>query len=564
MFGTIRKHQKWLWAVIITVTIVTFVIYFGPQSRVNSNVRYANHGSIDGRKITDQDFLDAWREVHLHHFVINGRWPEEDKRSGFDPERETYQWLLVVRKQEELGIRVGDQATQQMARQMLAAFERSGLSSSQVFFEKVLAQRGYGVDDFERFVRHFVGIQELINVIGLSGKLIPPEQVKALYQRDHQELATDAVFFWATNYEAKVQVPPDALAQFYTNREVNYAIPERVQVAYVWFNVTNYLPQAQTQITNLNEIVDANYQRMGTNLPPEEAKAKLRDQLIRQEATYLARAKATAFADVLFDTNPPKPEGQKQPALSNNQPLQSLKQLAESNNLPFQVSGPFDRDSTPKDLEVGPEFAKTAFALNPEEPYSQPVIGEDGVYVLALDKKIPRETPPLDQIRDRVTADYKRAQAMRMAQQDAAGLAASATNGFAQGKSFTNICAEANVKMLPLPPFSISTRSLKEVEDSVPLSQVKQAAFGTSPGKVAPVVPTSEGAMVLYVAAKLPLAPANEAKDLPTYLAQLRRTRQQEAFDEWLRRQAETGLRDTPLARPKPPPALGAKTGSAS
>jgi SurA N-terminal domain/PPIC-type PPIASE domain len=563
MFGTIRKHQKWLWAVIITVTIVTFVIYFGPQSRVNSNVRYANHGSIDGRKITDQDFLDAWREVHLHHFVMSGRWPEEDKRSGFDPERETYQWLLVTRKQEELGIQVGDQAAQQMARQMLAAFERNGVSSPQVFFDKILGPKGYQVDDFERFVRHFVGIQELINAVGLSGKLIPPDQAKTLYQRDHQELATDAVFFWATNYEPKVQVPSEALTQFYTNREVNYTIPERVQVAYVRFNITNFLPQAQTQITNLNEIVDANYQRMGTNLPPEQAKAKLKDQLIRQEAIYLARTKATAFADVLFDMNAPKTESQKQVPSSGNQPLQFLKQLAESNSQPVEVSAPFDRDSTPKDLEVGPEFAKAAFTLNPEEPFSQPVIGEDGVYVMALDKKLPRETPPLDQIRDRVTADYKHAQAMRMAQQDAAGLAASATNGLAQGKSFTNICAEANVNMVPLPPFSISTRSLKEVEDIVPLSQLKQVAFGMSPGKVAPV-PTSEGAIVLYVKAKLPLDPANEAKDLPSYLAQLRRTRQQEAFDEWLRRQAETGLRDTPLGRAKPPPVMGAKSGSAS
>jgi len=35
MFGTIRKHQTWLWAIIITLTIISFVIYFGPQSRVS-------------------------------------------------------------------------------------------------------------------------------------------------------------------------------------------------------------------------------------------------------------------------------------------------------------------------------------------------------------------------------------------------------------------------------------------------------------------------------------------------------------------------------------------------
>jgi len=562
MFGTIRKHQKWLWAVIIVVTIVSFVIYFGPQSRVNSNVRSTNHGSIDGEKITDQDYLNAWLEVRLHHFMTTGRWPDEDKTSGFDPETETYKWLLVVRKQQQLGIHVSDQAVQQVARQMFAGIERAGYSSPQVFFEKVLQPHGIQPNDFERFVRHYVGLQELIRVVGLSGTLIPPDQAKALYQRDHQELATDAVFFWASNYEAKVQVPPAALAQFYSNRVANYMIPERVQVAYVRFNVTNFLSQAQAQVTNLNEIVEANYQRLGTNLPPEEAKARLRDELIRREALILARHRATAFDDVLFDTIPSVPVGGKEPPLSATRPLDSLKRLAGSNNLPVQVSAPFDRESAPSDLDVGSDFVKAAFALDPEEPFSQPIIGQDGVYVMTLDKRIPRETPSLEKVHDQVLSDYKRAQAMRMAQQDAAGLVIMATNALPQGKSFTNICVLAGMKPVSLTPFSISTRTVEEVEDVLPLSQLKQAAFQTPPGKVAPVLPTSEGAIVLYVAAKLPLDPAREKAEFPTYLEQLRRTRQQEAFNAWFSREATTGLSDTPAGRPQPPPVLGSKKAS--
>lgn len=556
MFGTIRKHQKWLWAVIITLTIVSFVIYFGPQSRVNSNVRAANHGSIDGRKITDQDFLDAWREIHLHHFVTRGVWPEEDKRdrSNFEPERETYEWLLIVQKQRELGIHVGDEAAQQMARQIIQAFQRSGVSTAQAFFDRI-AQKGYHIDDFERFVRHFVGLQELRDTIGLSGELIPPDQAKSLYERDHQEVATEAVFFWSTNYEARVPITPEMLGQFYSNMVATYRIPERVQVDYIRFDVTNFLTQAQSQITNLNELVDMNLQRMGTNLFPEaksedERKAKIREQLIRQQALYLARGKAMDFANVLFAMNPPKPE--------------NLKLLAASNNLPVEVTAPFDRDSTPKDLEVGQDFTKAAFALTADEPYSPPLIGQDGVYLIAMDKTIPSETPPLDQIRDRVTSDYKHEQSMRMARQDAVGLVSTITNGFAQGKSFTNICAEANAKPVPLPPFSITTPSVKGVEDIVSLGQLKQIAIETPSGKVAPALPTREGAMVLYVIGKLPLDPAREKTELPNYLAQLRRTRLQEAFGEWLRRQAETGLRDTPAGQPKPPPTMGTKTASAS
>ena len=33
MFGTIRRHQKWLWIAVSTVTIISFVAFFSPQQR---------------------------------------------------------------------------------------------------------------------------------------------------------------------------------------------------------------------------------------------------------------------------------------------------------------------------------------------------------------------------------------------------------------------------------------------------------------------------------------------------------------------------------------------------
>ena len=104
------------------------------------------------------------------------------------------------------------------------------------------------LDDFGRFVRHYLGIQEMIGTLGLSGKLVTPQEARELYQREHQELATEAVFFSASNYLAKVSVPPEAIAQFYTNRLASYRIPDRVQVSYVQFEFTNFLDQAKQEL----------------------------------------------------------------------------------------------------------------------------------------------------------------------------------------------------------------------------------------------------------------------------------------------------------------------------
>src|SRR5262249_21514973 len=153
----------------------------------------------------------------------------------------------------------------------------------------------------------------------------------------------------------------------------NYAIPDRVQVNYVVFGVTNLLPQAEAELsTNLTDLIEANYQRLGTNYfadakSPEEAKGKIREQLIRSQALSFSCKKAVDFANVLFDIKPTRPE--------------NLQQLAQTNGLTANLSEPFDRDDGPKDVQAGQDFIKAAFALTPEEPFAGPIIGRDGVYV---------------------------------------------------------------------------------------------------------------------------------------------------------------------------------------
>jgi parvulin-like peptidyl-prolyl isomerase len=561
MFGTIRRHQTWLWAVIITLTIISFVIFFSPYSKMNSDRRGpADYGSINGETVTEPQFQQARREVELHHFFMSGRWPEEERNSSFDPLRETYQWLLLCQKQDQMGIHVSTEQVANVARERLKPFERMGITSPAAFVTRVLQPHGLSLDDFERFSRRFLGIQELIATVGLSGKLVTPQEAKQLYERDHQEWATEVAFFSASNYLASVTVNPATLAQFYSNRVANYRIPDRVQVAYVHYNVTNFLPQAEADLkTNLNELVDANYERLGTNYfsdakTPAEAKAKIRQQLIETRALATARKRALDLANGLEDMLPRTEE--------------SFRTVARSNGLPVQITAPFDREDGPKELEVGPDFAKAAFGLKTNEPFAGPIAGQDGVYLIALDKKIPSEIPTFEKVQDQVTADFKHEQALNLAGQSGMVFYSTLTNGLAQGKTFSAICLENKLKPVALPPFSLSTRGLPEAEDRLNLNQLKQAAVTTPPGQVSHLVWPSDaavmrqlsepGGFILYVKAKLPLDEAKMQADLPTFVSYVRRNRQEEAFQQWFRKEAERGLKNVPALRQQQPPVMGA------
>jgi hypothetical protein len=56
------------------------------------------------------------------------------------------------------------------------------------------------------------------------------------------------------------------------------------------------------------------------------------------------------------------------------------------------------------------------------------------------------------------------------------------------------------------------------------------------------------------VKAKLPIDQEKMKQDLPQFAQAVRQSRQNEEFNEWFRREADRGLRDTPLGRPQTPP----------
>jgi peptidyl-prolyl cis-trans isomerase D len=539
MFGTIRKHQTWLWIVIATITIVTFVVFFNPSNRGTGSSRGpVNFGSINGERITEEDYNNARKEVLLQYFFMSGNWLENEaaaQKAGFDFEKQVYVRLLLIQKQEQLGIHVSSDMAGQVATEMLHQFE-----SPAAFVEKILKPHQLQMSDLERFVRHNMGIEELASIVGLSGKLVTPQEAQSLYVREHEELATKAVFFEGSNYLAKVSAPAEAVSQFYTNRIPDYEIPERVQVSYVKFGYSNQIAKVEQELTNLTENVESYMQRMGTNYvrygkTPEEARAKIREDILFQRALPQVRKEAITFAGPLAE--------------STNAP--TLEQLAKTNSLTVNVTPPFDIASGPTNMDVGPEFTRIAFSLSPERPVPEPIVTRDGVFVIEFKNRLPREIPPLDKIRDQVAADYKYSQAVTLARKAGMEFAQSLTNGMAQGKTFDALSAEAKLKPVALPPFSISTRSLPEAEEHIPLNGrtqvgLKQIAFSTPPGKASGFYETNEGGIIVYVKEKLPLDEAKVKSELPGFTSLLRQNRSQEAFNMWLNREAMTALRDIP------------------
>lgn len=548
MIGTIRKHSKWLWAIIITVVVITFV-FWGAQPSNQGNQGEIYLGSINGEPVDLDDYRSARRDVDLLYFFSTGEWPGgPNKRPGFDEERETYFRLLMLQKVKQAKIHVDEETVAKVAADYLRMLNRGNPASITLFEDNVLKPRGMTAVDFAKYLRNHLSIQQLIAANGVSGRLITPQEARILYEREHEERATEAVFFAATNYQAGITATPELTGQFFTNQMARYRLPERVQVSYVAFEYSNQLAQAEAELvkTNFTTMIEDALQRVGTNYykeakTPEEVKAKIREDLIRSNAERLTRRQAGEFANAVDVLSP--------------RTLANLEKVAGEQKLTVMTSEPFDREAGPKELVVGMDFIKAAFSLSPEEPFAGPFAGRDAAYAIAFKTRLPSEIPPLESIRERVAADFQQLQATMAARNAGDAFARSLTNGLAAGKPFSSLCAEAGVKPVTLPPVSLSTRSVPVIEEHVRLDQFKNAVFTTPVGQASGFVGSSEGGFVVFVRERLPIELAKLTADMPAFLESVRRTRQQEAYNDWFRREADRGMRDTPIFRQQQPQA---------
>jgi hypothetical protein len=544
MIGTIRKHSGWLWGIIIVATIISFVFWGAGPSRVGGGGgRVVNDfGTIYGRKITQEDYVEGRNEYFLFYRVHYNQWPDKNPDlSRTDLEREIYVHILFDLKAADLGIHVSDEVVEQTAAEMLRSFGRNGQPvPMDAFVKQFLQPEGLTADDFARYIRHDLIIQQLVQTMGLPGALITPQEAAAEYERENQEFSAQAVFFSPSNFLSSVTVTPAAVAQFYTNYLAAYRLPDRVQVSYVEFNVSNYLAQSKAEWarTNLEEAVEANYRQLGPDYfpdakTPDAAKAKIRELLIRNRALSDANLQANDFANAVFAVEPAKPE--------------NLATVAKQKGLVVHSTAPFARAQGPEEFDAPPEFTKAAFdELTPDEPLAGPVLGPGAVYIIALVKQLPSEIPSFDQIRARVTEDFRLHEATLLAQRAGTNFYVNAVIQMAAGKTFAQAAIAAGQSPEALPPFSLSTRDLPELGDRAELDHLKQAAFSTPVGHASGFQETSDGGFVLYIQSRLPVDQAAMNTQMPQFIAQLRRAQQYDAFNEWLQTEANRQLRNTP------------------
>lgn len=535
-----------MWLIIVTLTIISF-LYWGasPAARYDHG-HSGGYGTIYGHAVTREMYVQAQQQFRLYYWMRSGSFPEKSETfKRDDMERETYVRLMLTQKAKDLGVSVSEDAVVVAANEFLLSLGRNGQPVPlEEVNKRILEPEGLTLTDLQNFLRSDLVIQQLVQTLGLSGSFVTPQEAGLLYDREHQEVAAQAVFFSVSNYLAQVAITPAAVADFYQKNQAGYREPDRVQVNYVAFEVTNYFSAAEQKIgrTNLDAQVETVFRQHGMEAVPgakttEEAKLKIRQALLQQEAAVETRQQANEFASELFAQEPVKAD--------------NLTTFAKTKKVTLHSTKPFDANSGPEEITAS-AFTKEAFKLNAEMPFAGPVAvpsanAPETYYVIGLAAQLPSAIPPLEQIRARVTLDFEFYEAALLVQRAGTNFFATATGQMAAGKTFAQAAAAAGLAPTVLSPFSLSSSDVPEAGERAEIGQLKRAAFTTAPGHVANFLQTQDGGFVLFVQSLQPVDQAKKTADQAQFLNQVRRGRQNEAFNLWLESEANRELRSTPV-----------------
>jgi len=563
MIGTLRRHSKWLWVIIIIATVVSFLIYFTPgQQKMNwhlfssSDSSGPNLGSINGDRITPQQLFAGQREAQLASFFRTGAWLNNSEEHRKQLQRVAEQFLLVEALARQYKVSPTDDAVARLARQALGARPDQPIPADRIQeFAGRLRAVNLTLDDFYRFIRNQVCQQYLASLFGLSGTLVTSNEADYFCRRENTPMEAEIVTFPTANFYGATTPTEDELQDFFAKHQAEYRLPDRIQINYVIFNPSNYSAQADKAIgTNIDDRADQIFHQQGPDnfrdesgkvLSPEAAVAKIKTEMRHNAAMQEAEKDAYAFLQELA-----KDHDAARPYSPSN-----LFTLAATKKLTVKTTEPFSEEEGAPELDLAPKFLHLLFALrenDPDDPdhsllyVSSPLPGENAIYVAGLQKRIPSELRTLNQIRSEVVSDYRDEKAMTLARDAGSKFAEAVKTGMKQDKSFDAVCQAQNIKPRTLPPFALTSTNAPATMDRSDFRRLQEMAYSLTEGTASIFVPSSDGGFVVYLKRRLPVDEALIQQQLPYYLARLRAERQAVSFNMWISRQMQLHLVPAP------------------
>ncbi|MCF7848686.1 MAG: SurA N-terminal domain-containing protein [Kiritimatiellales bacterium] len=513
-------QSKVVWGIFLVVVIVAFVGVYTPGSGRRSAQRQEQQeaqraGTLFGKEIDRQEFNGAYRSIYILYSMNSMMYGQ---RLEITPEVDTFiteqawQWLATLKKARQLKISAHPDEVRAMIESERIFQGQNGQFDANIykrFANGFMASNRMTEQDLERLYTEQVIIRKVHNMAA-QGALVTEAEIKKAFHMYMDRLTVEYAAIPRAVVKDVAVSDTEVEAYFEANKE-QFRMPEKVMVQYVEFPVSNYL--AGIEVTD--EMATNHYEQNKYSYiiaPAEGAEPSAEPQFkpleaVKDEVTAKlmkekAQQKATDLADQFV--------GDMSDEAATFEAVAKKTGLKIIGNVPA-----FSKTETVKGVDPTAQFPQMAFTLqdDPDHYYSDPAIGDDAVYVLALVKKYDSFIPKLATVKEDVTAAARATAEEKAYVLESEKIHQEVKTTLAGGVAFTNAVAKYELEVKKTVPFTVSTQLTDEFG-----REIKSTAIFHNQGELCELIPTRGSFLLAYVAEKIP---GDEVNQLPGMRAEL-------------------------------------------
>ena len=594
-FQYIRKKQKGLFFVIAALVVFSFVILFTPNAEeiVFGQGRQSEtgvYGQLDGETVTRDQWIEA-RNIVASQLGPQSRGIPESfldtravqvlgekalmKRYGIDPSKsDSDGWITNQVDKSIEGLPSESRPTRREALDNWA--QGLGASASR----KINEQIKEGGRRLEAIARYQVGVGQLRGLAGVAGILVSDKEAQIKFRNENEKYEAEAIFLSHTNYLPLVQSTDEQVKKHYTNTLARHRISERRQISYVTFPATNYLDEAEKKFNELNAAgrmgfltnywtnitIIAGYKtntipalakliapartNLYSGMKEEEATAAIREAILRTphlvyENERLVELKSglavvEAYKAGLKFKNSLEETYKADPALDTleNEALDFTDLTATTSPLiTFEGNVPQElRGVTSADVFA---LSKTNALIISSAPF-----GSGDFFIASLKKVIPSRNQTFVEAKTTVTADFKKAESIKLMNEAGEKIHQSIKNG----KALEEVGKENNLAVTKLGPFDSVGGAIPGLANKANGEDVRTQALGLDVGAISELITSStdssdlaseEAAFVVKLTGKNAVSKDRLDAEFAGYLKSVRSAAASQSYFTWLRDETE-------------------------
>lgn len=545
-------QSKVVWITFVSLIVIAFVFLYTPTAeRRRDHEEAMSAGQLFGKHVTFDEFRNAYNHAYLQLVMYFGEpfriTPELDEEIA----KAAWRRLVTLKIAEEMGVRVADEDVV-MAIHNHPAFVHEGRFNRQIydaFLTHFLRQIGFSPGRFEQHVRQEMILQKMERLVGRN-VLIAPSELQRAFETVGDSFTIEYARLQPEELADEVRLTEEDVRAHFEAHKDAFMLPRRVKVNYIRFPIAGHLEQVEITEDELYDYYERNLEefmvyedvappvdefsllpdefaadepeqdefRMATPRPFEEVEDEIRERLTRRAARDRALRDASDFMLRLI----PDRHGQ----------APDFAELATKHEFTIHALAPFALDEPLEEIDAGLQFNRMAFDLrdNPNDYFSNVVMGEDYAYIMALEERLPPREPEFEEVAEQVREAARREALEKAIEGYAESFRLAAEEAIRGGETFASAAAQFGIETKRYADFTALVEPEEADEDFM---SILWGILHHNEGEITDPIEVNDRLIVAYVEQRRPSEDFHYTAMRHQVIDMLSAERRRVLFEQW-------------------------------